>query len=417
MSGGGLMQLVAYGSQDVYLTGNPQVTFFKQLYRRHTNFAMQSVEAQFNGNPGFGRRVSLVVPRVGDLMGKTYVYVELPALSVLNTLTAKWINEVGHFLLKEIELQIGGQVIDKHYGTWLSIWFHLTIPTSKNSGYMQMIGATTNTSTELGRLQLWVPLQFWFCKNDGLALPLIALQYHEVRFVVQFASLAEITENASPDDYTTGQLPELEDAKLFIDYIFLDSDERRKFATVSHEYLIDQLQFTGDENLNTTGDTKIRLNFNHPVKELVWVCLSNADLERSTEQYSVDATGNLVTNDIVDSGNPIAKAKLQFNGHDRFSERDGRYFSTVQPWQHHTTIPIDGINVYSFALHPEMEQPSGTANFSRIDNATLILSLTTTAQTEVAPASGDLQHSAKIFAVGFNVLRIMSGMGGLAYSN
>lgn len=419
MSGGGLMQLVAYGSQDVYLTGNPQVTFFKQLYRRHTNFAMQSVEAQFNGNPGFGRRVSLVVPRVGDLMGKTYLQATLPSLELVAPNVPTWITEVGHFLIKEIELQIGGQVIDKHYGVWLSIWIQLTLESGKSSGYTQMTGysSSTNGAQEIKKIPLWIPLQFWFCKNDGLALPLIALQYHEVRFVVQFASLSELTESSTSSQYAVGSLPELEDAKLFIDYIFLDSDERRKFATVSHEYLIGQLQFTGDEVLNTTGDTKIRLNFNHPVKELIWVCNSNASLIRQTSKYGIEDPS--FTSDVVDSNNPILKAKLQFNGHDRFSERDGRYFSIVQQYQHHTNIAVTpGINVYSFALHPELEQPSGTANFSRIDNATLILSLTDSAQAEVNEETGEaVTHTAKIFAVGFNVLRIMSGMGGLAYSN
>ena len=412
------MQLVAYGAQDVYLTGNPQVTFFKQLYRRHTNFAMQSVEAQFNGSVGFGKRVSLVVPRVGDLMGKTYLEFILPTVELMAgaASTFTWTQELGHFLIENVEVQIGGQVIDKHYGRWLSIWYQLTVTQSKNGGYTAMIlsdipGITAGESipNKIG----WTPLQFWFCRHEGLALPLIALQYHEVRIVMQFETLDNLVDeslSAIQGDLVT--VPSLDSASLYIDYIFLDTDERRKFAQTSHEYLIDQLQFTGQENVNKTSQTKIKLNFNHPVKELVWVVYSP---ERTNSQYNIDVGTFLTTNGVEDGANPVANAQLQFNGHDRFSVRDGRYFSDVQPYQHHTSIPTNaGVNVYSFALYPELEQPSGTANFSRIDNATLNLNLTATSQAESADTTG---WTAYIYAVNYNVLRIMSGMGGLAYSN
>ena len=400
MSGGALMELVAYGAQDVYLTGNSQVTFFKQLYKRHTNFAMQSVEAGFNGSVGFGKRVSLVVPRVGDLMGKVYLQVTIPELTTDDapTSTISWVNELGHFLINNIEVQIGGQAIDKHYGTWLSIWNNLSIEAGKTEGYNSMIGnplAAADPSGVQPEYELYIPLQFWFNKHHGLALPLIALQYHEVRFTVEFETFANLV---GPIVGGAGVVvvPELDTARLYIDYIFLDTQERRKFAQVSHEYLIDQLQFTGDESL-PNGNFGVKLNFNHPVKELIWVCLSG------------DRTGNSYGD--ADGVNPVSIAKLQFNGHDRFSARFGRYFSEVQPYQHHTNIPSNpGINVYSFALYPELEQPSGTANFSRIDNSTLSITLTDAAKLESSPY-------AKIYAVNYNVLRIMSGMGGLAYSN
>ncbi len=391
------MQLVAYGAQDVYLTGNPQVTFFKQLYKRHTNFAMQSVEAGFNGNPGFGKRASLVVPRVGDLMGRTYFRCSLPALQAVDDVSIRWVDYVGNFLIKNVEVQIGGQIIDKHYGIWMNIWASLTISHSKRTGYNYMIGYrddlhTLKTSHEAALIH--VPFMFWFCKHEGLALPLIALQYHEVRLVVEFESLENLVVGGTPLPLVAST--DLIGPTTYVDYIFLDTDERRKFAQTSHEYLIEQLQFTGDETFGSSSSLKAKLNFNHPVKELIWVIYSD---ERKFSKYGVDGTDN-----------PLSKATLQFNGHDRFSERNGQYFGEVQPWQHHTHTPDAGINLYSFALYPELEQPSGTSNFSRIDNTTLKLEITAAAQAEG-------NSYAKIYAVNYNVLRIMSGMGGLAYSN
>ncbi len=184
-------------------------------------------------------------------------------------------------------------------------------------------------------------------------------------------------------------------ASLWVDYVYLDANERRRFAQVSHEYLIEQLQFTGDES-TTTLNPKVKLNYNHPVKELVWV---------------VQPAAALGFNYKYSSANPVAAAKLQLNGHDRFAERPGSYFNWVQPFQHHENVPEEGVNVYSFALQPESHQPSGSCNMSRIDNATLQLTLVS------GSASGGSPATIKVFAVNYNVLRIMSGMGGLAYSN
>ncbi len=427
MSGGGLMQLVAYGAQDIYLTGNAQVTFFKQMYKRHTNFAMQSVEAQFQGNPDFGRRVSLVVPRVGDLMGKTYLRVLLPALSLADGVTAtslSWVEEVGHFLIDNVEIQVGGQQIDKHYGMWLSIWNQLTLPVGKKAGYSEMVeGSDESSNSEIAEQELWVPLQFWFCRHEGLALPLIALQYHEVRIVFEFERFSELysAPDISPATAVPVQAGQM-NAELYIDYYYLDTEERRKMAQTSHEYLIDQLQFTGVESFNNRN-YPAKLNFNHPVKELVWVILSDARF-RNEFEITEDAQQNSLTEGTSAERNPTGVAKLQFNGHDRFSERNGMYFNTVQPYQHHTNIPENfGINVYSFALYPELEQPSGTANFSRIDNATLQLSLSDNAVAEIQPKADPqdpdvaAQHYLYVYAVNYNIMRIMAGMGGLAYSN
>ena len=383
--GGGLMQLVAYGAQDIYLTGNPQITFFKVVYRRHTNFSMEAIEQTFNGSADFGKRVTCTVSRNGDLMHKVYLQVTVPELAADKSFAAN----LGQALIKYAEVEIGGQRIDKHYGDWMHIWNELSQEAGKKVGYGLMTGAALGAQS--AETDLYIPLEFWFCRNPGLALPLIALQYHEVKINIEFRALSEIV--------TSGVSASLSAASLYVDYIYLDTDERRRFAQVSHEYLIEQVQFTGDESVSSISN-KIKLNFNHPCKELVWVVQRDAAVA-ATNRFDYTDTSAV---------NPVLIAKLQLNGHDRFSERMGRYFNLVQPYQHHTNVPKAGINVYSFGLKPEEHQPSGTCNMSRIDNATLQLTLTAN-----TVAGGDAK--VRVYATNYNVLRIMSGMGGLAYSN
>lgn len=285
-------------------------------------------------------------------------------------------------MIDEVSIEIGGQTIDKHYGAWLNIWNELTQTSEKDAGYKKMVGNTQEMTTngDTTEYTMYIPLQFWFCRNPGLALPLIALQYHEVKFNITFASFDSLKTGA----VTTPSL----DASLYVDYIYLDTDERRQFAQVQHEYLIEQLQYTGAETV-ASGSYKSKLALNHPCKELVWVIHKDGN-----EPASFDDAGEQT----------VTTAKLQLNGQDRFSERDGAYFNLVQPYQHHTAIPSTGIYVYSFALNPEQHQPSGTVNMSRIDNATLHI-------------TSAVDGALKVFAVNYNVLRIMAGMGGLAYSN
>ena len=559
--GGGLMQLVAYGAQDVYLTGNPQITFWKVTYRRHTNFAMESIEQTFNGQADFGRRVTCTISRNGDLAYRTYLQVTLPEINqAMNNsgtnpgaVYARWLDFPGHQLISQVEVEIGGQRIDRQYGDWMHIWNQLTQSAEQERGYHSMIGHTSQLTyitdpnfaavdgpctsnaprqvcaprNALPETTLYIPFQFWFCRNPGLALPLIALQYHEVKINLDIrpideclwaAASLECPTTASNPKVTSAYAQSLVAASLYVDYVFLDTDERRRMAQNPHEYLIEQLQFTGDESVGSSSN-KIKLNFNHPCKELIWVVQpdENVDYCASLEcnqtlfkllgaqpfNYTdaldalpsaihaygtqdsitnsradvtgsafIDANGlfqqaapaqftapsapntttsasagdgwasnatnsgyrnpnfNIASPDLVgvsDAGtfvlsetalnmhcwgmNPVVTAKLQLNGQDRFSEREGTYFDLVQPFQHHTRNPDTGINLYSFALRPEEHQPSGTCNFSRIDNATLQLVLSN------ATVEGTKTAKVRVYATNYNVLRIMSGMGGLAYSN
>ena len=448
--GGGLLQLVAYGAQDVYLSGNPQITFFKVAYRRHTNFSMESIEQTFNGVANFGRRVTCQISRNGDLIHRMYLQVSLKDGMTVDGSYA------GLALIKSVELEIGGQRIDKQYGDWMYIWNELSLGGDKRDGFKDMVGGSginvvapipssqqTGTSSvsalvtaaaavvaALPATTLYVPLEFWFCRNPGLALPLIALQYHEVKVNIEFAAAAdagitpvEVTyvDPATPANkfpYVSTVVPKMTVAALWVDYVFLDTDERRRFAQLSHEYLIEQLQFTGEENV-TGSSNKVKLNFNHPVKELVWVMQQSASpfgcYDDSGSKSNGAATPAAASNGYVRTGmNLTETANIQLNGHDRFATREGKYFNRVQPFQHHTCVPSNkGINVYSFALKPEEHQPSGTLNFSRIDSAVLNVKA-------ISKPSADAYlnpSKIRVYAVNYNVLRVMSGMGGLAYSN
>ena len=550
--GGGLMQLVAYGAQDVYLTGNPQITFWKVTYRRHTNFAMESIEQTFNGQADFGRRVQCTISRNGDLAYRTYLQVVLPQINACPDYTgtndnmqgsardaawARWIDYPGINMIDYVEVEIGGQRIDRQYGDWMHLWNQLTMTAEQERGYKKMVGQTTaltyltdpefstvNTPCDTGapcnvctprcslpETTLYVPLQFWFCRNPGLALPLIALQYHEVKINLELNGLDCLlwavdslvgvgVAGASNKSQLGAYTKSLVAASLYVDYVFLDTDERRRMAQNPHEYLIEQLQFTGAESVGSSSN-KIKLNFNHPCKELVftvqkdyfvdcckqyetgeqlfkalgvqpfnytdcidalpnayhafngptaaargafivsglfadpgagaetpdtpwdpatyadgWQPTSGAPLSSMNDESLVSDSGAFVLAETALclhcwGQNPVVTAKLQLNGQDRFSEREGTYFDLVQPFQHHTRSPDTGINVYSFALRPEEHQPSGTCNFSRIDNATLQLVLSNDT------IGGDDTAKVRVYATNYNVLRVMSGMGGLAYSN
>ena len=313
--GGGLMQLVAYGAQDVYLTGNPQITFWKVTYRRYTNFAMESIEQTFNGQADFGRRVTCTISRNGDLAYRTYLQVTLPQIdqnmNASGAVHARWLDFPGHQLVSQVEVEIGGQRIDRQYGDWMHIWCQLTLSAEQQRGYFKMVGNTTQLTyltdpsfadvngpcggnapvnvcaprNALPETTLYVPLQFWYCRNPGLALPLIALQYHEVKINLDLRPIDEclwamkdLVSTSGNQQVTTAYNQSLVAASLYVDYIFLDTDERRRMAQNPHEYLIEQLQFTGDESVGSSSN-KIKLNFNHPCKELVWVVQPDANVD------------------------------------------------------------------------------------------------------------------------------------------
>jgi hypothetical protein len=414
---GGLMQLVAYGAQDVYLTGNPEVTFYQAKYKRHTNFAMENIEQTVNGTAADSGRVSVTVARNGDLVGDMYLELESD-IAATATAEAGDCNWVAERAISSVELSIGGQRIDKHYQKWWRLYSELYLDEAKKATWGKMTTAADGST-------VYLPLVFFFNRNPGLYLPLIALQYHEVRIDIDLAS-----------DFTTFLNASV--FKVWANYVYLDTEERRRFAQKGHEYLIEQVQHTGTDTVDAGSTKQVRLSYNHPVKELVW-CFSNTAAKSSLWNFTKN---NLVTEIALQSdqtangldancfvpisnlGTPMYATelstaayteeasgqletfKLVLNGQDRFKEQKGKYFNQVQAYNHHSGCPAPGVYSYSFALKPEEHQPTGTCNFSRIDNA----------QVAVKMAAGTAT-SMHMFATNYNVLRIQSGMGGLAFSN
>jgi len=430
-----MSQLVAYGAQDVYLTGNPQITFFKTVYRRYTNFAVESIQQTINGSVNFGSQVSTQISRNGDLI--TDVVVEFVLTKTLGGPTFYPAEQ----MLKSVELEIGGQRIDKHYNDWFRTYDGLFRTNEDRENYRRMTDYVDGEGLNAVK-RFYVPLIFFFNQTPGLALPLIALQYHEVKL---YFSLADnipgvVTGGVCPAGCSGPQM------SVWVDYIFLDTQERTRFAQVPHEYLIEQLQFTGSETATPSNTSmasqNIRLNLNHPTKYLAWnfnnptrygqyTAIANTNPTNGAfSQYSANLANTTSFNEalaVLDS------AKLQLNGQDRFATRKGSYFNKVQPYQTTGTKVPAGIYLYSFALKPDGRQPSGTCNFSRIDNATLALTYkqcSVIATDPVANVSNALYlnesytantatqlTSLNIYAKNYNVLRIMSGMGGLAYAS
>ena len=444
------MQLVAYGAQDVYLTGQPKVTFFQAVYKRHTNFAMENIQQTVNGTPTNGGRVSVTIARNGDLVGDMYVRLT-PAQTVTANLTTTntymdtcWAAER---CVADIELTIGGQRIDKHYQTWWRLYAELFLSESEKINYGKMTSSPSPISDTANPNSVYLPLLFFFNRNPGLYLPLIALQYHEVRLDFDLTSYFT--------SYFGTSAPVFE---VWANYVYLDTEERRRFAQKGHEYLIEQVQHTGGDAITLAGTPTptgsptaqtIRLSFNHPVKELIWcytntsassynsmwnfstnisnvamtcnpfTCVSQGALPHTigcpriataaagcAASWVEEGSSNVSTSSNVEVG-PLYNFKLVLNGQDRFKEQQGKYFNQYQPYVYHSGVPYPGVYCYSFALQPEEHQPTGTCNFSRIDNAQVAINIKGAATTPLQ----------KMFAVNYNILRIQSGMGGLAFSN
>lgn len=586
---GGLVQLTTYGSQDLFLTGTPEITFFKTVYRRHTNFVIESIVHPFDSPVGFGKESTLTVQRIGDLIHKTYLQITLPEIKFRKTLTQQdpqiqlnfdtarinyakilmfmkinreayiaayeicsadniddpceiidiinaifdtldpdflteieqlindympkfpytfdnisiknvienflmdctqlcldpypypdcdnefdkelclihldiaitksittqqvffnqmkntkliyedsindcmkfaWVDRVGYAIIDEIEVRIGGSKIDRHYGDWLNIWHELSTKQDLTNIHDKMIG-NIKVLTDFNRspkpeYQLTIPLEFWFCRHNGNALPLIALQYHDITFHVKFRNIEDVSyiennqtilsskENCDNELYLDEVPCELNldiKANMLIDYVWLDGPERRKFATVSHEYLIEQLQMVEERDITTPDPRFILDNFVHPSKELIWRFQKQRYTENESGYTKLQWHNYSLTDDNV--GNPIKTTRMSFNSHDRIHELEGNYFNYVQPYETHTKTPSDGINMYSFALAPEESQPSGSANLSRISRNTLFIKLKDTLFTE-GPNSE--KHIFRAYTRNHNILRLISGMGALSWT-
>lgn len=411
---GGLLQLVAKGKQDVFLTGNPQMTWFKMVYRRYTDFAIESQPMYFDGTPDFGKKITCNVPRRGDLLSQVVMEVTLPALKLLDGTPVSYANSIGHALIQEITLEIGEQQIDRQTGEWMEIWSNYTTTKDKQTGFYNMIGKVDGYSppTLFGPLKLYIPLRFWFCRNPGLALPLLALQYHPIRINLTLRPLNQLffTQALTTPECTTLQVSpvSISDLMLWGDYVYLDVEERRRFVSSTHEYLIEQVQYTAPMAIAPgASSASLRLELNHPIREMFWF-VKRDDMVRYNEFFNYSSLG---TFEVGTRQDILADAVLQLDGFDRFQVRDAGYFRLVQPWQYHTVVPEDNfVYSYSFALRPEDAQPSGSMNASRLDSIVLQINL----NANLVNALGTL--STRVYAINHNVLRIADGFGGILFT-
>jgi hypothetical protein len=478
-----ILQLVSWGTQDATLTANPTVSFWKSLHKRYSQFALDTYEQTFSGQPDWNKRAICNISRLADLLWKTYVQVDIPDVTINASSTSekatgfRWLDYLGHILLREIEVHIGGTMVDRHYGLWLHVWNEMTQSAGHHAGYMNMIGNTPDLTTmryiykdasgnyhsndgpvnnsyiTVKGKRLYIPLQFWFCRHTGAALPLVALQFHDVRIHCNFAYATDCYWAGTRDDMTSPtskwttdmgavRVGSLTNASMLCTYVNLDAEERKRFATKPHEYLIDQLQGPNEE-ATSQSTFKMRLTLNHPVKSLYFLVRKEQNLEDSAETFGKqhfnftddnesgamsDITGgaagggyqSMIMNAFYGKGeNPIQSAKLQLNNQDRTIDHDGRYYNLVQPYQCHTNTPSKGVNVYSFALQPESFQPNGSCNFSRIDNTQFVMKLTDKTVKYVQD-NGVMVHSSCLisnFAVNINSLKIVGGMGGVTWAS
>jgi len=404
---GGILQLNNYGAEDILLTGNPQMTFFKTIYKRHSNFAMENLSQTIEGSINFGNTLYVTLNNAGDLVNGITIEIFLPELlpPTTNYIWYGYTNNIVCSLIKSITISIGGQVIDKHYGEWYDILDEFE-NNRNNHIYSKFNSEFSIRNNNKGRT-LYLPLKFWFCKNTGNALPLIALLYSDVTLSIELRELREVIKT----DASSWPLPRTSgndlDIKVWANYIYLDNEEKKAFSSIKHEYLIEQLQFTGEDTLfSGLLSYNFNLYFKHPIKEILWVIVDNInssiDTKNGNNFLKYTNTTNL-NSDTFKSGN------IKINGVAIFPERPSNYFRQVLPLQYHEYLPKKHIYIYSFALKPEEHQPSGTMNFSLIDNAYLELKFN---QNGVGSSTNS---RVKIYAINYNILRIMSGQSTLTY--
>lgn len=421
---GGLLQLVAYGSQNIYLNGNPSLSFFKKVFKTHTHFATESIRINFNKTEmQYSEKTHLIakINRNGDLLNNVYFMFNLPAVRKIHDRVFRYVENIGEVILDEYYITIGGNVIDRQYGEWLHIWSELSIESSKRYGYEKMTGNVPElyrcddfNDKKDGAIQapsrlIIVPLRFWFNLMPGLALPLIALQYHDIEIHIILRPMNQLctekvgTIHTRIHDPTRYFSPTITiDPYLECNYVFLDTEERNFFAKNSLDYLIEQT--TRIEHFGLKKHNILELKLQNPVKELFWVIGRNDRYVKNKwyEYGDVNSPDDFETE-------VLENAKITFNGLDRFEEKPGSYFGLIQPYQHHTVVPKNGVYVYSFSLYPEKFQPSGSCNMSRINKIHLHLNLHD-------PHEPSYAYDSTVYVSTYNFLRITSGLAGVAYS-
>lgn len=433
---GGLIQLLAWGSQNIKLNGNPSLTFFKKVLKSHTNFSMESIRINLNrtdANVYTSTIFKAKLERHGDLVQQVYFVFELPDIKT-NIYEFKWIENLGEAIIDNYYINIGGVIADKQHGEYLHINNMLTHGDDKRNIYNRMIGnipELTNPKVFTGKYpssnpalrsrKIYVPLNFWFNKDSGCALPLLCLQYSDTEITIELRPIFHLyklliqNKYIAPRKYNENELlhnfvsneaitymssANILDIKAYLEvnYYFLDKKEREIIAFNPHEYLIEQVFRIDRYKLTETNIYELVLQ--NPVKEFIWV-LKRSDIEVTNDWFN-----------FTDDKTSILKSgKFIFNGMDRIDEKDWMYFNYLQPYQHHKSNPKDGIYVYSFSISPDDNtQPSGSCNMSRINKIQIMLNL-------IKPLSNLYNYDLTIYVISYNFLKITSGLAGIVFSN
>ena len=407
MGAGTLVELIARGKQDTYIIGNPQFSYFKSVYKRYTNFAIEPIKQIFTESPDFGKRVTCIIDKKADLLSDIMLEIELPALQP----HISWTNGIGYYMIDWVELQFGGEPIDRITGDMMNILMELTTTYGKKQALYSMVGkmVTFTTTSQTGALNLLIPLPFWFCRSIEKSLPLIAMQYTDVKIVVQFKQFSSCWYNLpnTLNGLVPSSTPRIGTANLLCNYVYLDVFERTKFAKqLNHEYLIEQFQsINGYDISQHLLNANIRLFLNHPVKELFWIYRTTvANTANDYDNYA--SILNYDTPNEVSIA-PFTDITLRFNGNDRFETTTETFFRLYQPYKYHSSGSNNYIYMYSFAIEPENIQPSGTCNFSKIDNAVLSLDM----------CPNIPEGTIHVYAMNYNILKIQNGMAGILFSS
>ena len=408
--GTGHLQLNYIGEQDIYLTGNPQMTFFKSIYRKYSNFSKDLLKLEFENTVQLkGTQHSCIIKNYGDLLSHLYLYIELPQIvsSNNNELWAGYINGVGLSLIDSISFIIGGQTIDTYDYNWLDIYNELYDQTSDS-----LIGKfNTDISLEENNYaqKLYIPLHFWFTKNQGNVLPLLALQSNEIKINITFKKFEDLIKS----DISNFDFVPPGDIKCYIiaNYIHLDKDEKKIFTNNKLEYLIEQTQTLSNIEIDSKNSVKIPLNFSHPIKCIHWVILNdintNPNMKTGNNWLSYTSNNSLY-------GDTFSSGYITINGHDIIPVMDASYYRSVVPYETKLYSPRKYIYTYAFSLYPMQFQPSGSCNYSMIDNNRSHLELYFNA---INTLGGTTNGNVKIIGQNYNILRIENGVGATVFTN
>jgi len=513
---GSILQLVAYGIEDIFLTNDPQITYFKVVYKRHTNFSREEIRQNFLQKPNFNTQISSNISKNGDLMEKSYLVITLPEIKAFkndNITKVAWVKSPGYSLIDTISIEINGRQICKHFGEWMFLWNEMFNPKARDQSFKKMIGdipELTDYSNGKKSYMLYIPLQFWFCRTSANALPLVSLEFSDVKInlslkdwtecllttpthyiicsdsLVNFEDYEYIEQNIDgvisagfftyfdpynkrlyytlvtnnnfipTDQNATNKIKyriygkttdayispavqnstsiiinpsthkyekikslTLGDTYLIINYIFIDEDERLRFAQSKHDYIIEQLYF--NEYNEVTGPTEsIKLNIDNPCKYIIWV-LQQQYLYKSKDYYNYTTTYRHKrsydnNNNNIDVGDPlysfdnslVVNETLLFNSKERISYRDSKYFRLNQIYEKCVNTPVSGVNAYFFSIDPNSIQHSGTYNMSKVEKIEIKINTNSILST----SNIGLLRS---YAETYNILRISNGLAAVMF--